>query len=79
MKKFFYTAILCSTVFLFSCEYKEVNEDAKTYCDCKTRQYEGKTEPGECPKMLGALKEKYEYLPEQYEILANRIAECIAE
>jgi hypothetical protein len=28
---------------------------------------------------LGALKEKYEYLPEQYEILANRIAECIAE
>ena len=62
-----------------SCEYKEVNADAAAYCRCKNLQYEGKTEPGECPKLLAKLKEKYEYLPEQYEILANKIAECLAE
>jgi hypothetical protein len=62
-----------------SCEYKEVNTDAASYCACKNRQYEVKAAPGECPKLLAKLKEKYEYLPEQYEILANTIAECLAE
>lgn len=79
MKTTFYAILLFSIFFLVSCEYKEVNADAKIYCECKTRQYKGMTEPGECPRLLGGLKEKYEYLPEQYEILANKIAECIAE
>ncbi|MGJ8661641.1 MAG: hypothetical protein ACSHXL_06360 [Bacteroidota bacterium] len=71
--------LMISFFILFSCEFKEVNDDAQSYCDCKTRQYEGKTDAGECPKLLARLKEKYEYFPDEYEMLANRIGECLAE
>lgn len=79
MKKAFILVVLPSLSFFSSCEYKGVNADAASYCACKNRQYEGKAAPGQCPKLLAKLKEKYEYLPEQYEVLANRIAECLAE
>ena len=66
--------LLCS-----SCDLKEVNDDAKSYCDCKTEQYKGKTESGECPKLLATLKIKYEYMPAESDLLAQKIAECLAE
>lgn len=63
----------------FSCEYKEVNKDAKTYCACKDREFNGKANPGECARMLQGFKNKYEYLPEQQEILVLKIADCMGE
>ncbi len=72
--------ILLLSIFIFaSCDMKVVNDDAKLYCDCKTRQYEGKTEAGECPKLLARLKIKYEYMPAESDLLAQKIAECLAE
>ncbi len=66
-------------LFLFSCEYKEVTEDAKAYCSCKEREYNSETKPGECAKLLQSFKNKYEYLPEQQELLVLRIADCMGE
>jgi hypothetical protein len=66
-------------IFITSCEYKEVKLDAKSYCDCKTREYNGQANPGECPKMLQSFKNKYEYLPEQQELLVLKIADCMGE
>ena len=63
---------------LFSCNNEEVNQDAADYCACKENEYAGKTEPGECAKLLQKLKNKYEYLPENQEILALKIADCLA-
>jgi hypothetical protein len=79
MKPLFSFLFLIFLMILSSCDYKGVKADAKKYCECKNRQYVSKVERGECSKLLGSLKEKYEYLPEQYEILANEIAECSAE
>ncbi len=66
-------------LFTLSCEFKQVNDDAKSYCDCKAKQYEGKTVDGECSKLLAKLNKKYEYFPDEYEMLAEKIAECLAE
>lgn len=69
---------ILSLFFLFSCEHKEVTQDAQKYCACKEREYINEAEPGECPKLLQSLKTKYEYLPEQKELLVLRIADCMA-
>ncbi len=63
---------------LNSCQYKEVKADAEMYCACKEREYAEATRPGECAKLLEKLKTKYEYLPEQQEILVLDIAECLS-
>ncbi|MDC1403196.1 hypothetical protein N8328_02180 [Crocinitomicaceae bacterium] len=78
MNDFLKYSVLTTALFLFSCEYKEVNTDAKSYCDCKEREYAGEGKPGECAKLLQTLKNKYEYLPEQQEILALKMADCLA-
>ncbi len=64
---------------LNSCQYKEVQSDADSYCACKEKEYKGEAAAGECPKMLLAFKKKYEYLPEQQEMLVLKIADCLAE
>lgn len=77
MNKFLKFSVLSASIFLLSCEYKEVKTDAKEYCACKEREYAGEGKPGECAKLLQSLKNKYEYLPEQQEILALEIADCL--
>ncbi len=62
-----------------SCEYTEVNKDAATYCACKEGEFKSETFAGECAKLLASMKKKYEYLPEQQEILVLKIADCMAE
>jgi hypothetical protein len=79
MKSIILLIFSISFFILTSCDLKVVNDDAKLYCDCKTREYEGKTEAGECPKLLSRLKIKYEYMPAESDLLAQRIAECLAE
>lgn len=71
-------AFLCLSL-LFSCEYKGVTEDAQKYCACKEREFNSETAPGECQKLLQSFKNKYEYLPEQQELLVLRIADCMGE
>jgi hypothetical protein len=70
--------IFLTFTILVSCEYKEVNADAESYCECKEREYAGEGKPGVCAKLLQTLKNKYEYLPEQQEILALKMADCLA-
>jgi hypothetical protein len=73
------THLFLGLIFLNSCEYKEVEADAKSYCACKEQEYSGQTSDGECQKLLANLKKKYEYLPEQQELLVLKIADCMAE
>ncbi len=76
MKK---SIFLLALLLLFSCEYKDVTTDANAYCACKEREYKSETEPGECQRLLQSLKNKYEYLPEEQELLVLRIADCMGE
>lgn len=77
MKKGFIFIVISAWI-LMGCGYKDVKSDAKSYCACKEREYNGETSPGECAKLLQRLKNKYEFLPEQQEILALEIADCLA-
>lgn len=79
--RYLFSFLLVTVLFILStsCEYKEVKADAKAYCECKNREYNGQANPGECPKMLQSFKNKYEYLPEQQELLVLKIADCMGE